>query len=268
MSTPRHADAVRRIAEVPHPGDVPAVVHPEWRTRHPWLVQGTTTRGAGEPFDLALFGPAPAGPVHRRWVALRTATGCDAAVHARQVHGAAVRVHRDGAPGLYLAPPCDGHLTRRPGVLVAVTVADCVPVTVVHPRLRVVAALHAGWRGVAAGVLEAGLAAFRRAFGIGCGEVEIHLGPAICGECYEVGPEVHRALGLPEPHRNTPVDVRAVLGRRCVDAGVPAAAVTSSRWCTRCGLDGATSAADAPRFFSHRGGDAERQVGFVGVRPT
>lgn len=254
-------DGVRSVTEEPGPGPVPHLRHVDWRSRHPWLVQGTTGRGGEDPFDMALFGTEPGARVHPRWTALMTEAGCPAAAHGRQVHGAAVRVHRDLPPGIQLAPPCDGHLTRQPGVLLAVTVADCVPVTLVHAGSRTVGALHAGWRGVAGGVLEAGLSALERAFGIAPGEVEVHLGPSICGACYEVGPEVHRALGLPVPATPVPVDVRAVLARRCVEAGVAAESVTLSTHCTRC-PDGD----GGRRFFSHRAGDRQRQIGFVGVR--
>jgi hypothetical protein len=255
---------VRTITEAPVQGGLPHVRHPEWAHRHPWLVQGTTRRGGGaHTFDLALFGPGPGtgGRALAHWDQLLVHTGCVAAAHARQVHGASVRVHRELAPGLHLAPPCDGHLTRRPGVLLAVTVADCVPVTLVHPEERIVGSLHAGWRGAAAGILETGLATLKRAWGVDAAGVEVHLGPAICGSCYEVGPEVHTALDLPAPSAPTPVDLRAVLAHRCLAAGVPGRAVTVSTHCTRCG-DGEGGGA----FFSHRAGDGERQVGFVGLR--
>lgn len=259
MSRPSLPDGVRPITEVPAEASVPVFVHPEWRARHRWLVQGVTARGEGEPFDLALFTDAGGGAVQDRWARLSAHAGCPATAHARQVHGTVVRVHRDVPPGLHLAPPCDGHVTRQPGLLLAVTVADCVPVTLVDPGRRVVAAVHAGWRSAAGGVLGEALAALRRAFDVGPGELEVHLGPAICGTCYEVGPEVHRALGLPEPPGNVPVDVRAALARRCLEAGVARDALTVSTWCTRCG-DG-----EHRPFFSHRAGEGERQVGFVGV---
>lgn len=270
MTTPALPPGVRTVAEEPGGSAIPALVHPEWRDEHPWLIQGTTTRGACEAFDLALFSSASGGSVHGRWSRLLEGTGCVSGAHARQLHGTCVRVHRDLPPGLHLAPPCDGHATRTPGLLLAVTVADCVPITLVDPGRRVVAAVHGGWRGVAAGILDAAVVALRRAFDVRPEELQLHLGPAICGACYEVGPEVHRALGLPEPDANTPVDVRAVLAREAVRAGVAPASLTVSSWCTRCGPGGCggETAAEARPFFSHRAGEPERQVGFVGVRAT
>jgi copper oxidase (laccase) domain-containing protein len=84
----------------------------------------------------------------------------------------------------------------------------------------------------------------------------VHLGPAICGECFEVGPEVPEGLALAEPDA-THVDLRAELARRAAALGVAPARISISGFCTRHG--------DSP-FFSHRGGCAERQVTVLAVR--
>ncbi|HET9949179.1 MAG TPA: laccase domain-containing protein [Longimicrobiales bacterium] len=255
-------------------GSVPALVHEAWARDFPWIVQGTTiARGPGLPegdaFDLGLFtGASPEHEVRARWTRLLGATGMRRAVHARQVHGADVRLHEPadaGEPGgLSLLEACDGHATEAPGVLLAVTVADCVPVFVVDAARRAVALLHAGWRGTAAGVLERGLAllgaraaAGSRA-GAGAAELHVHLGPAICGACYEVGPEVFAVLGLPVPEAPRPLDLRAVLAARALAAGVEPGRITVSGHCTRCTGSG---------LFSHRSGDRGRQVAYLGIRP-
>lgn len=237
----------------------PAVTHPGWSHRHPWLVQGTTTRGdADRPFDLGLFAEAsPAGAVLAAWEHLRGASGCARVVHAHQVHGAAVRLHGPGASGLQVAEACDGHATDVPGTLLAVTVADCVPVSLVAPAARAVALLHAGWRGVVAGMLEEGIDVLHGRWGVKPTGLEVHFGPSICGSCYEVGGEVFEGLGLPVPDTPAPVDLRAALAHRALDAGVPAEGITVSSHCTLCGDAG---------FFSHRGGDGARQVGYLGLR--
>jgi hypothetical protein len=178
-------------------------------------------------------------------------------VHARQVHGTCVLRHEDVAPGLLVLDAADGHHTARSGILLAVSTADCVPVFLVDPAARAVALLHAGWRGVAGGMLAAGARALA-ALGGGPEGWRVHLGPAICGSCYEVGPEVHAALGLPEPATNEPVDLRAHLAERAVGLGVPAAAVTISGHCTRC---------PGSQFYSHRAGHAERQISVLGIHP-
>lgn len=268
MSAPVH-DAVARVREIATTRP-PALVHTRWVRAFPWLVQGTTTRGDGAaPFDLGLFSSGcPEAEVRESWAELRRATAASVVVHARQVHGAEVRVHggRDTqAPepaGAGKAPPvlveaCDGHATAEPGVLLAVTTADCVPVFVVDPEHRAVALLHAGWRGAAVGVLEEGLGAMGAAFGAEPAGLHLHLGPAICGRCYEVGPEVHGALDRPVPERPTPIDLRAVLAERATAAGVTPERISVSEHCTLCTGSG---------LFSHRGGDAFRQVGYLGVR--
>lgn len=272
-TTPPLPSTVRRVREEPARG-LPALVHEEWRRDFPWVIQGTTTRGGPDRvFDLGLFASgSPREEVARNWEALLGASGAIRAVHAHQVHGAEVHAHgetslaallanasKPGALGPLLARDADGHATREPGLLLGVTTADCVPVFVVDPVVRAVAALHAGWRGVAAGILERGLSELEGAFGSDRSDLVIHFGPAICGRCYEVGPEVFTSLGEPAPAGPTPIDVRAVLVRRALEAGIPLERVTVSAHCTRCtGSD----------LFSHRAGDPQRQVGYIGIRAS
>lgn len=252
---------------------LPAVIHPEWENRFGWLVQGTTraaevagaSRGVpphpddppAAPFDLGLFSDASSPrDVLARWGRLRRSTGAREAVHAHQVHGSLVRWHGAGAPGLHISDPCDGHATADLGILLTVTVADCVPVFIVDPRQRAVAMVHAGWRGAAAEILEQGVAVLSARAGSRAEDLHVHLGPAICERCYEVGPEVFEAVGLEAPAEPSPIDLRAVLASQAEAVGVPEAQITVSAHCTRCGEG----------FFSHRGGDHERQVGFLGLR--
>jgi copper oxidase (laccase) domain-containing protein len=127
--------------------------------------------------------------------------------------------------------------------LLTVTVADCVPVYMLWPGGY--GLLHAGWRGVAAGLLETAL----EASGVAPERIRLHLGPAIGGCCYEVGPEVIDAIhagrrapaaGAPEravqPGRagRLMLDLRGVLAGRARAAGVAAENVTSSPSCTSC----------------------------------
>ena len=197
----------------------PVVGHPEWISRFPWVVQGTTVRSDGEEeLDLSLFGSAPAGDVLDRWERLGRAAGYGRVVHGRQIHGKRVATHSRSPEGLTLLPACDGHATDEPGTLLTVSVADCVPVFAVAPVARAVLLLHAGWRGAADGILEAGLELLERRFHARIGDLWIHLGPAICGRCYEVGPEVHEALGVARPATPTPLDLRDVLARRAISA--------------------------------------------------
>jgi polyphenol oxidase len=251
-ATPGLPHGVRRVREHALDGDVPLYVHPQWAEDLPWLVQGTTGRGAGSDFDLGLFGHSPVGAAMRRWHLLRAATGMARAVHSLHVHRDAILAHGDGEPGLAVSEGFDGHTTSMPGVLLTVSVADCVPISLVDPESRRIAMVHGGWRGTARGILKVGL----DRLGAEPERVLCHLGPAICGSCYEVGPEVHAALDLPVPDGPMPVDVRAVQARQALAAGVDAASITVSEHCTRCG----------DTFFSHRGGARERQLGVLGIR--
>jgi YfiH family protein len=258
------AGEVTRILETHLPGPVPAFTHPDWQARFPWLTQGTTGRGNGEPFDLGLRGGSPVGSALERWHALGTALGYARLAHARQVHGARLVTHDGGPPGLLLSDAYDGHVTGTPGVLLTVSVADCVPVFMVDARQRVAGLLHAGWRGIASGVLESGVRTLAETFATQPTDLHVHFGPSICGRCYEVGPEVFRALELDVPLRPAPLDLARALARRARHAGIPESQVSASAHCTRCG---------DPDFFSYRAsragvGPAGHQVAFLGIRDT
>jgi YfiH family protein len=181
-------------------------------------------------------------------------------VHARQVHGAELWLHEvTHSPGLLVMDGRDGHLTGAPGLLLSVGVADCVPVFLVAPGARAVALVHAGWRGTAAGIVERAVERLHDEWDVLPGELWLHCGPAICGECYEVGPEVHEAIhpDRSPPAGRAPIDVRAAIAARGIRLGIPAAQVSVSTHCTRCG---------DPEFFSHRGGSSARQMGVLGIR--
>ncbi len=248
--TPALPDGVITVREPRADSAIPFYPVPTWTVALPWLVHGTT--GAGDGGDLGLFGAVPTGEAQARWAALRSAVGVPRAVHSQQVHGARVVEHMERLPGLFVTHGYDGHVTGYPGILLTVSVADCVPISLVDPQLQRVALLHGGWRGTAAGIVENGV----DAMGSDPTRLHAHLGPAICGRCYEVGPEVHQGLGLDVPAGNAPVDLRAVQARRLIDAGVAAERISVSEWCVQHD-DG---------FFSHRAGDTGRQVGILGVR--
>jgi YfiH family protein len=231
--------------------------NPDWRTAFPGLQQGITGRGDAR---FALPGPlsqrAPAW--EDGWRQLAAATGIDTIARCRQVHGASVVVCDHALPaGLNLMGEADAMVTARADLLLAVTVADCVPVFLMDPGRRVVGLAHAGWRGTAAGVVRAALEGMR---GLGALEAEVYayLGPAICGGCYEVGPEVPAALGgWPENTRR--VDLRAHIRRDLEGIGLSPERVTVSAACTRCSCD---------RFYSYRGGDRDRRMcAFLGWSP-
>lgn len=235
---------------------VPVLELTSWRDAFPGLIAGITTGGADGAFDLALWGRGATAEVLPRWESLRMGTGMDSVVHARQVHETTVRHHRESAPGLHLVPAADGHLTRAKATLLTVSVADCVPAFLIAPEAGVIGLVHAGWRSAAGGILEVALNGFRDHYGLEPDELHLHLGPSICGACYEVGPEVFAGLGEPVPTTNTPIDLPGVLARRALAAGFQEGHVSRSTHCTKCGDAG---------LYSHRNGQAGRQMAYLGI---
>jgi YfiH family protein len=209
----------------------------------------TTTRGIG---TFGMNATEPVSEVMGRWADLRRELSAFAPRFATvaQVHGKRVVAHDGVWRGWLRGEEADGHFVPTRGTAVAVAVADCVPVFIAHPSGAVLA-LHSGWRGTAAGILEAGLDELKRA-GHAIAEARIHLGPAICGSCYEVSADVYRQLTGRDPGKPTPVDLRALLADRARAAG--ATRITLSDLCTRHNND---------RFFSHRAGDTGRQLGVI-----
>lgn len=245
--------------ETRRPGDLPLWEVPGWRERF-GVTAGITGRGddAAHPFDLGLWSRAPVGETMGRWRRFLAAfPECPGAVMAHQVHGATVLWH-DGEPsGWTIREGADGHATATPGRLLLVTVADCVPVYLVAPEHRVVALLHAGWRGTAAGILRRGVALLRERAGVPPEALAMHAGVAISGPCYEVGAEVIEGVGReargPGPWH---LDIREVLLEQAHALGL--AEATASGHCT---------SREQRDFFSHRGsGGADgRMVAWLGL---
>ena len=208
----------------------------------------TTTRAAG---SFSTLGGEPVGDVTARWTRLQEelATGGTRFATASQVHGGRVVLHAAGWEGWLRVREADGHASLARGTAMAVTVADCVPVFVAHPT-GAVALLHSGWRGTAARIVERGIALLAPAGP--ARELRVHLGPAICGGCYEVSAEVYAELTGRTVHAPTTVDLRAIIADHARAAGVRH--IDTSAACTRC---------DNDRFYSHRAGDAGRQLGVM-----
>jgi polyphenol oxidase len=154
---------------------------------------------------------------------VRELAAAERLAQGRQVHGTRVAV--DAGHG----EEADGQVSTRAGVAPIALVADCLPVALVAPGA--VAMVHAGWRGLAGGVLEEAVRA------VGGKPVAAAIGPGIGPCCYEVGEDVHAAFGTSGPT----VDLKALARERLEAAGV--AEVHDSGLCTSC---------DATRFFSHR----------------
>jgi hypothetical protein len=207
----------------------------------------TTTRASG---SFGLSSEEPARSIMQRWRQLREelAPGGARLATATQVHGNRIVAHNPGWTGWLRVDDADGHVAPQRGLAIAVTIADCVPVFIGHPA-GAVALLHSGWRGTAARIVEKGVEALGQR-GFAATELRLHLGPAICGRCYEVGADVLRQLtGRDSPAKSGRVDLRALIAEHAREAGVRH--ITTSALCTRC---------DNDRLFSHRAGDAGRQI--------
>lgn len=225
------------------------------------LVAGITGRGieAGAGFDLGLWSGAPVGEVMSRWRRFRSAmAGFTGVVLGNQVHGTDVHTV-DGFTGWLQVEGVDGWVTTAPGVLLTVTVADCIPVYLAAPG-RGIALLHAGWRGTAGGILGRGVAALAEAADVAPADIVMHCGVGICGKCYEVGSEVVTGCGLPADGAGPwLVDLRQVLADQGAALGI--GAVTRSPRC---------SAHERPTFYSHRAsrGTDGRMVAYLGMPET
>ena len=216
----------------------------------PFGIRAFTTTRAAETYGMN--GPEPVSEVMTRWYALVDELHAIAPrfATARQVHGSRVVVHASDWEGWLRVADADGHAAPARGTASAVAIADCVPVFIAHPS-GATALLHSGWRGTVARILDQGVTALAHR-GFVASELRVHLGPAICGTCYEVSPDVYGQLTGRVVTVPTTVDLRALLADRARALGVRQ--ITTSPSCTRC---------DNDRFFSHRAGDTGRQIAVI-----
>jgi len=180
----------------------------------------------------------------------------------KQVHGTRVI----DAAGIYPGVEADACITRTTGSVLAIQSADCMPVLLADRSGSVVAAAHAGWRGLAAGVIENAVAAMN----IAPADVIAWLGPAISGAAYEVGQDVHDAFTAQDPAAGAAfvargnarkgkylVDLYALARQRLARLGV--ASVHGGCYCTY---------GEAERFYSYRrDGVTGRMVALIWLEP-
>jgi polyphenol oxidase len=184
-------------------------------------------------------------------------------IWTRQLHGADVlEVSADVAPDAVVGAEADASVTSRDDVVLSVNVADCAPVALVS-RQGVIGVVHAGWRGLSAGVIEGAVRSMRR---LGGRDIEAFLGPCIHPECYEFGadeldllraqfgPAIVGRTATGNPALDVPTAVAAALGR------VDVALVGAADRCTAC---------DASELYSHRArGDVARHAMLVWLEPA
>lgn len=181
----------------------------------------------------------------------RKATGWPPERHAAlvQVHGATVvTASEPGSQG-----EGDALVTSVPNLYVTIRTADCLPLLLVDPSQRKVAAVHAGWRGTVAGIPTKTIAAM----GSDPGDVWVAIGPGIGPCCFEVGDEVAREFGA---SGRQCIDLFAYNRQRLIDFGVPALQIAGEAPCTKCSPD---------EFHSFRRSReaAGRMHAAIGIRP-
>src|ERR1700686_4269390 len=262
----------------------------------PWLVHGFSTRQGGASqldghpvLNLGFTEWDARENVKENRVRLQAAVGAQdlKLVSLLQFHSDAI-LHFESAP----TEPSrgDAAVTKNAGLLLAVQTADCVPILLVDPTNRAVAAVHAGWRGTLARIVEKAIGRMQMQFGSQAADLLAAIGPAIGGCCYEVGTEVAAAFSaqfanaaeffdelrtgdepnplqwmnmMPPGHQPPPkkvlLDLRKANRSQLEAAGVPSANIFVSDLCTGCGRD---------LLFSYRkqGAQSGRMMAVVGIR--
>lgn len=176
-------------------------------------------------------------------------------ITAKQRHSAEVTVIRHLEDTDSKAPRgCDALITDRPGLLLGVQTADCVPILIADVKQRVVAAVHAGWRGTLARIAEKTIARMQAEYGTRPEDCLAALGPAAGVCCYEVGPEViepfrsqftyaESLMSNHKPSGQAHLDLPTGNVRQLICAGLAETNIFTSGFCTLCRND---------LFFSHR----------------
>ena len=152
----------------------------------------------------------------------------------------------------------DALLEQTPGSVVAVRTADCIPVLLVDPQNRAVAAVHAGWRGTAAQIVRHSIASMHNRFGTTPADLQAAIGPGIGKCCYEVGPEVAAQFG---EQGRAHIDLAAANRAQLEAAGVTPRRIYASNLCTMC-------RADEFHSFRRDREAAGRMHSFAGIRPA
>lgn len=238
--------------------DLPGIVH-GFSTR-----QGRRTDDQDADLD---FGPNAAPQQkreHVRCLSARIGFAADHLFTARQVHGSrVVLVRSPSTPEQLREVEADALVTDVVGTAVGVRTADCVPILIAHTKRPVVAAVHAGWRGLLSGVLESTVEKMVHDFECNSDSLVAAVGPAIEREAFEVSEEVAQAFDhlegavyQPNPVERPHVDLKAAVHQALQGLGVSHVAI--SPLCTY---------SHSELFFSHRrdGHQAGRHLNVIGL---
>ncbi|MBW2619274.1 MAG: laccase domain-containing protein [Deltaproteobacteria bacterium] len=218
------------------------------------LVHGFFSRQGGvspPPFDglnVAVSVGDDPDNVRRNLELIRRSLGLEALASVQQIHGCDIVLADHHLPADPLTPlaRADGLMTDRAGVGLVIKLADCQGIILVDPVRRAVAALHAGWRGLRDGVVEAGVAAMRQNFGSRPSDLIAGVSPSLGPCCSEF---VNYRQELPRQwleFRQGPVhfDLWSITRAKLIVAGLAPEMIQFSGRCTKC---------DSQAFFSHRG---------------
>ncbi|GAM09183.1 laccase domain protein YlmD [Geobacter sp. OR-1] len=166
----------------------------------------------------------------------------------------------------FLKLECDGIITNQPGIMIGIGVADCAPVLLLDPVKRVIAALHSGWKGTAAGIVHKGVGAMVNDFGSNPADMVAAIGPAIGPCCYEVDEPVRSAFStqdgiwahaaVEQAKGKWKLDLSAAIRLQLTAAGLQPDNIESSQQCVSCVSE---------LFYSYRRdkGETGRHLGFI-----
>jgi len=161
---------------------------------------------------------------------------------AEQIHSNQAAVVEASGPN----PACDALITNRPHVFLSIKTADCAPILLYDPRQKVVAAVHAGWRGIASGIIANTIIKMREQFQTDPADLVAAIGPALHACCYEVKEDLASQFPAGEIVRRADrlfLDLIAAVQNRLVAAGLIPEKIADSGYCTACRPD---------KFFSYR----------------
>jgi YfiH family protein len=287
----------------------PAILQAENLARESWLVHGWSTRQGGRSraygqgsFNLGFTSDDPRENVlknrqilldclqskkptqqkNRKPLSLAT---------VRQIHSAHIYLVDRSSAQPWAG---DGMVTNKPGLVLGIQTADCLPVLIADPRNRAVGAFHAGWRGTLARIVEKGVGVMRMYFGSDPAHLVAAIGPGIGGCCYSVGAEVRdafesqfdyaeelfnkvfesdpvrekypllfltaRAPGHSDLGPQLHLDLVKANRRQLLSAGLKEKNISASSLCTACNLG---------LLFSYRAerGKTGRMLATIGIRP-
>jgi hypothetical protein len=264
--------------------------------KFPWLVHGFSTRAGG---SSRLGGQNVLNLGFAEWDTrenvLENRRRFQVGMKAPGLKLLALRqIHSDVVCDVERTPaePCkgDASVTSRPGILLGIQTADCVPILLVDPTKRAVAAIHAGWRGTLARIAQKTIGQMQMRFGSKPADLLAALGPAIGGCCYEVGAELVTSFtsqfaeaadwfdeprtgeepnplqwlnmmppGHQPPPKNVRLDLRKANRAQLLDSGLKAGNIYVNELCTACRTD---------LLFSYRkeGPDSGRLMSAIGIR--